>query len=166
MKAIVYLSLGSNMGDRFKNLTKAVERIDKMTSSKVTAVSPIYETDPIGVKDHPSYLNNAVRLQTDLTPEDFHKECNNIELEMGRTSKGDKNPRPIDIDILLFDNLTIDVEDLTIPHRKMKKRAFVLKPLLDINPKLCCPITHQNYREIFLEKLGQQKIEIYLKGKH
>jgi len=156
-----FLSLGSNLGNRYDHILKAIELIRLLRLTKVSATSPIYETAPIEAKDHPPYLNCAVRIETDLTPAKLLLECEHLEVSMGRMFKGRTSPRIIDVDILLFGRQTVDLPDLKIPHKRMKSRAFMIRPLLDIEPGLCCPLSNESYSELYTTYLLNQKIELY-----
>ena len=131
--AIVYLSLGSNQGDRENFLRKAIE---KLTSTDLTVdqCSSFIETNPVDCP-HPQnkYLNCAVKITTTLPPEELLQHTQAIENSLGRTRPFTNAPRTIDIDILLYDDINIQTEQLTIPHPRMHKRAFVMKPLAELN---------------------------------
>lgn len=131
----VFLSLGSNLGDRENNLIEAVKRINEIDEVKITKISNIYETEPVGYLDQGRFLNMALKLQTVLTPLKLLKELQNIENLLKRTREIYWGPRTIDIDILMIDDLKINLEDLVVPHPRMFERAFVLVPLMDIIDK-------------------------------
>ena len=131
------LSIGSNMGDRAANLTDAVRRLGAEQGITVTAVSPFYRTAPVGpvVQDH--FINGAVRITTTLAPEELMRRCLAIEAQMGRDRANAVRwgPRLIDIDIILFDDITLQTETLELPHPRFRERAFVLVPIVDIAPE-------------------------------
>ncbi len=130
--SVAYLSLGSNIGDRLKNLQDAVDALSLLPGTKVKAVSSVYETEPVGLKEQRSFYNIAVKLETSRTPHCLLGACLGIEAAMGR-KRGVKNgPRIIDIDLILYDNQKIDDAELTLPHREMNNRLFVLIPLWEI----------------------------------
>jgi len=135
---IVYLSLGSNLGDRRANLTDAIRRLAPRVV--VTAESPIYDTQPWGAEDQPTFLNMAVKGDTDLTPMDLRDHVKGIEADMGRKPTYRWGPRLIDIDILLYDDLIMDTPQLTIPHARMHERGFVLVPLDAIAKEVKHPV--------------------------
>lgn len=135
--ATVYLALGSNLGDREKNLEEARERIAAFVS--VTRASSIYETEPVGVKEQPWFLNQVLAGTTPLSPVDLLRRVKKIETEMGRTEGIRFGPRPIDIDILFYDRVIELSPILTIPHPRLHERAFVLTPLAEIAPELIHP---------------------------
>lgn len=160
----VYLGIGTNLGDLYENIVTAVEHINNIAETKILARSKIYRTEPIGVENHPDYLNCAVKIATGLYPHDFFTECMRIENAMGRHSKGDMKPRTIDIDLLLYDAVVLDEDGLVIPHPGIKERAFVLQPLIDLDPDLRCPLDGESYLEILKRIVVNQKIEPFAGG--
>jgi len=133
----VYLALGSNLGDRRANLATAVERLRALVA--VERVSALYETEPAYVGDQPRFLNAALRGRTALEPKALLAFLKGIERDMGRAAGPRFGPRVIDLDILLYDELTLDADELTIPHPRMAERPFVLVPLAEIAPDLVPP---------------------------
>lgn len=146
MKKTVYLSLGSNVGDRRANLRNAIGKL--LNLGNLLAVSSFYETEPVDFTDQPWFLNCAVALQTELKAEDFLPEIMAIEREMGRQRDIPKGPRTIDIDILLFGKAVIQTPKLTVPHPAMHDRRFVLEPLAEIAPDLQHPLRKKTVREL------------------
>jgi 2-amino-4-hydroxy-6-hydroxymethyldihydropteridine diphosphokinase len=138
----VYLSLGSNVGDREANLRAAIERLP------VLRISPIYETEPVDYTDQPWFLNLVVEAETDLSPHDLLAATSRIEQELGRVRDIPKGPRTIDIDILLYGDEVVNEPILQIPHPRMAERRFVLAPLADLVPDLRHPITQRTIREM------------------
>ncbi len=134
----VYLGLGSNLGDRAANLRLARQRLPE-AGVKVLQASPVYQTAPWGGVEQPDFLNQVLLCETKLAPLPLLDTLKGLEQECGRTPTVFWGPRVLDIDILLYDELTFGSERLTIPHREMRKRAFVLAPLLDIAPGLVLP---------------------------
>jgi 2-amino-4-hydroxy-6-hydroxymethyldihydropteridine diphosphokinase len=130
MSEIVYLGLGTNLGDRINNLDRAVEQLSSVV--KVVKRSPAYKTLPWGYLDQPYFINLALSAETDLPPHFLLAEIKKIELELGRQQTFRYGPRLIDIDILFYGNLVIDQPGLKIPHPHLTERAFVLVPLADI----------------------------------
>jgi len=128
----VYLSLGTNIGQREENLKLAVRLLQEKPNVTVKAISSIYETAPVGYLDQPSFLNIALYIETSLPAMDVLTICQSVENELGRVRDIRWGPRIIDLDILLFNNDNIEVENLIVPHRRMFERAFVLVPLLEI----------------------------------
>jgi len=136
----VYLSLGSNLGDRESNLRMAMERLDG-DDIEVTGVSRFYETSPVGETEAPvaDYLNCAVRAETNLSPDALLRYTQAVEKSGGRTPSSRWGPRTIDVDILWYEGVEIDSERLTLPHPRLMDRAFVLVPLAEIAPNLILP---------------------------
>ena len=130
---IVYLGLGSNLGERERNIRLAV---DKLNAAGVTVqkLSTIIETDPVGGPPQGLFLNAVAKVETTLTPQELLKTCQGIETALGRVRTDRNGPRTIDIDILLYDELVIDTPDLKIPHPRMRERHFVMWPLREIAP--------------------------------
>lgn len=134
----VYLSLGSNLGDREKNLRTAIAALAD-AKVRVTRVSSFYETEPVDLREQPWFLNCAVQGETELPPLDLLRALRGIESRMGSKKLVSKGPRLIDLDILLYDNQTIETPELQIPHPRMLTRRFVLAPLAEIAPTLKHP---------------------------
>ena len=146
MKQTVYLSLGSNLGDRVANLQKVIERLAQ--SGTIVAASSLYETEPVEVEHQPLFLNCVVALETELTPEQLLSRVLELEQSMGRKRTQVKGPRTIDIDIVLFGNLVIDKAGLTVPHPAMHTRRFVLEPLAEIAPDVLHPVLQRSVRDL------------------
>lgn len=134
----VYLSFGSNLGDRDKNLRTAIAALAD-AKVRVTRVSSFYETEPVDLREQPWFLNCAVQGETELPPLDLLRALRGIESRMGSKKLVSKGPRLIDLDILLYDNQTIETPELQIPHPRMLTRRFVLAPLAEIAPTLQHP---------------------------
>lgn len=156
MENRVFLSLGSNIGDRGANLREALARLRKIF--KVRAVSSIYETAPIEFTAQPDFYNLVVSIETEKTAEEVLQEILRAEQAMGRVRLQDKGPRTIDIDILLFGDQVVDSEHLTVPHPAMHQRLFVLAPLAEIAPEVKHPILHKSARQLLEGFTGNQGI--------
>ena len=154
MHNTVYLSLGSNVGDRAENLNQAIVRLGAL--GEVVAVSSFYETEPVEVTNQPFFLNCAVELDTEKTPEQLLAGILELEQDMGRRRVQAKGPRNIDVDILLFGDFIVDTKDLSIPHPAMHKRRFVLEPLAEIAPEARHPVLKRTVRELESD-LGRRK---------
>jgi 2-amino-4-hydroxy-6-hydroxymethyldihydropteridine diphosphokinase len=146
MPKLAYLSLGSNVGDREAQLRDAQARLS--AASRVVAVSSVYETEPVEFTEQPWFLNVAVALETNKTPQELMAAILAIEQAMGRQRLQNKGPRSIDIDILLFDNVVVDSQEVTIPHPAMHQRRFVLEPLAEIAPEVLHPVFKKTIREL------------------
>jgi 2-amino-4-hydroxy-6-hydroxymethyldihydropteridine diphosphokinase len=142
----IYLSLGSNVGDRAANLNRAIERMSAL--GKVKAVSSFYETEPVEFAAQPWFLNCVVELDTEKMPRQLLAGMLDIEKEMGRRRVQKKGPRTLDIDILLFGNSIVKAKGLTIPHPAMHERRFVLEPLAEIAPEERHPVFKRTVREL------------------
>jgi 2-amino-4-hydroxy-6-hydroxymethyldihydropteridine diphosphokinase len=129
---IAFIALGSNMGDRFELLKKAIQLISGHRNIQLVNSSSIYETDPVGYEDQDLFLNMVVKVRTDLSPTHLLDACLQMELELGRKREIKWGPRTIDLDILLYNQENIETEKLIIPHPRMGERAFVIIPLLEI----------------------------------
>ena len=127
-----YLALGSNMGDRERNLLDAVLQISDMENTVLKAISGIYETKPVGYLEQEDFLNMALAIETELNPPELLDKLQEIEKLLKRTREIRWGPRTIDIDILLYGDLKINTPELIIPHPRIFERAFVLRPLKDI----------------------------------
>jgi 2-amino-4-hydroxy-6-hydroxymethyldihydropteridine diphosphokinase len=146
MPGLVYLSLGSNVGDREAQLRDAQARLG--AAGRVVAASSFYETEPVEFTEQPWFLNFALALETSNTPQQLMTAILRIEEEMGRRRVQKKGPRPIDIDILLFDDIIMDSTNLTIPHPALHQRRFVLEPMAEIASEVLHPGLKKTIREL------------------
>jgi 2-amino-4-hydroxy-6-hydroxymethyldihydropteridine diphosphokinase len=146
MRNPVYLSLGSNVGERAANLNTSIDNLRAF--GEVVAVSSFYETEPVEFTAQPWFLNCAVNLDTDKTPKQLLAGILEIEQRLGRQRVQKKGPRIIDIDILLFGNSIVEDPGLTIPHPAMHERRFVLEPLAEIAPGVRHTVFKQTIREL------------------
>jgi 2-amino-4-hydroxy-6-hydroxymethyldihydropteridine diphosphokinase len=149
MSDIAYLSLGSNLGRRAHQLHAAIGRLGRFGT--VLSVSSFYETQPVEVADQPWFLNCAVAIKTNLSPQRMLDATLAIEREMGRERTRKKGPRTIDIDIVLFDEHMVDSPQLTIPHPAMHQRRFVLEPLAEIAPQALHPALMKTVGELLAD---------------
>ncbi|HEV2448383.1 MAG TPA: 2-amino-4-hydroxy-6-hydroxymethyldihydropteridine diphosphokinase [Candidatus Sulfopaludibacter sp.] len=150
----VYLSLGSNIGDRERHLRDAIRRLNS-DRLRVSRVSPVYETEPVDYTDQPCFLNLVAEAETDLFPMQVLAYTSRIERALGRVRAAPKGPRTIDIDILLYGNIQISAPKLQIPHPRLADRRFVLAPLADLAPDLRHPVTGRSIRELLGSLQGQ-----------
>ncbi|HIJ59764.1 MAG TPA: 2-amino-4-hydroxy-6-hydroxymethyldihydropteridine diphosphokinase [Nitrospirae bacterium] len=160
---LIALSIGSNLGKREENINKAI----KMLSERgviVQEVSSFYETEPWGYKDQPAFINIAVKAKTSLSPQKLLDVVKSIELKLGREKNFKWGPRLIDIDIIFYNDLIIDNDEIKIPHPLMQEREFVLKPLVEIMPHMVHPLFQRNIETLLNEFKGG--IEIGKNNKH
>lgn len=137
---LAFIALGSNQASPLEQVDSALAALAAIPQSRVVATSSFYRTPPLGPHDQPDYLNAAVALETDLSPEALLDHTQRIELEHGRVRKAERwGPRTLDLDIMLFGNLTLSTPRLTLPHYDMKNRAFMLVPLVEIAPDCVFP---------------------------
>jgi 2-amino-4-hydroxy-6-hydroxymethyldihydropteridine diphosphokinase len=144
--ATAYLSIGSNLGDRSANLRSAVEQLG--SAGQVSAISAMYETQPVDVPNQPWFLNSVVAIETDMTPRELLNLALRVESMMGRLRMREKSARNIDIDVVLFGDLIVDEPGLKIPHPAMSERRFVLEPLVEIAPGVRHPATGKTAQEL------------------
>jgi 2-amino-4-hydroxy-6-hydroxymethyldihydropteridine diphosphokinase len=157
MNHLVYLSLGSNIGDRESHLRDAISRLENQ--GRIQSIASFYETEPVEFTDQARFLNCAVALETEEAPEQLMESVLHIEQEMGRERQQNKGPRTIDIDILLFSDTIIDSPKLTIPHPAMHARRFVLQPLAEIAPEVRHPVLKKTIRELLGALPAGQAVE-------
>ncbi|MEN0641676.1 2-amino-4-hydroxy-6-hydroxymethyldihydropteridine diphosphokinase [Alkalicoccobacillus gibsonii] len=159
--ANVYLSLGSNMESRIGYLEKAISKLRLMKDSEVTAISSIYETDPVGYIDQPSFLNLVVCLKTTLPPFELLAETQQIENELGRKREIRWGPRTIDLDILLYDQENMKMESLTLPHPRMWQRSFVIIPLLEVAPDLSFDVQGVTLKQVYDQLQDKEGVRMW-----
>ena len=158
----VYIGIGSNIGHRMDHCNRAVSLMGRIEGCSITAESPYYETEPVGVDGQAPYVNGVVCLETDLSPNALLERLLAIETDMGRVRRKKWDARVIDLDILLFGSRVIREPDLIVPHPLMHLRRFVLAPLLQIAPELVHPVLCKPLREL-AEALSEegQGVEIF-----
>lgn len=156
MPNLVYLSLGSNVGNRDSNLREAIQRIEGL--GRVTEVSSFYETEPVEFTEQPWFVNCAVALETTQPAAELMRGLLAIEREMGRQRLQKKGPRIIDIDILLFGDAIVNTPDLTIPHPAMADRRFVLEPLAEIAQQARHPVLKRTIGELLRDLPAGQTV--------
>jgi 2-amino-4-hydroxy-6-hydroxymethyldihydropteridine diphosphokinase len=135
-----YVGLGANLGDREATIRRAVELLAEREGIEVLAVSALRETDPVGLEDQPRFMNGAAVLETTLGPRALLETLLEVERLLGRTRDGPRfGPRAIDLDLLLYDDETVDEPGLTVPHPRLHERRFALEPLAELDPALAIP---------------------------
>lgn len=157
--AIAYLGLGSNLGDRETKITSALKMLGQ--KAQILKISSLYETEPVGYKDQPWFLNCVCSLETDLSPQALLKFAKAIERKLGRKPTLRFGPRLIDIDILFYDGLILDSPDLVIPHPRLAERAFVLVPLKEIAPNLVHPLLGVTIEELLEGAESLERVRLY-----
>lgn len=158
MKHLVYLALGTNLGDRHANLLTAQKALEPEVD--VRRSSPVYETPPWGYLDQPSFLNQVLEAETRLTPRDLLQTLKRLEKKLGRKPNFQNGPRLIDVDILFYDDLIINLDGLEIPHPRMEDRAFVLVPMADLAPDFRHPVNGKTIQEMLDQVTRQGVYEI------
>ncbi len=154
--ALVYLGLGANLGDAQQTLRQAIDALAQEAKLSLYGISSLYRTQPIKAEG-PDYYNCAVALDTQLSPRALLALCQTIEADFGRQRPYKNAPRTLDIDILLYDALSVNEEDLVIPHPRLTERAFVLVPLIELN--LSIEIPQLGRADLFLTAVAEQRIE-------
>ncbi len=135
-----YLGLGSNLGNRDGLLQQAVDGLARFPDVRVVAVSPVYETDPVGGPEQPEYLNAVVAIETEASPRRLLEVAHEVETAAHRVRAERWGPRTLDVDVLLVGDLRVDEPDLVVPHPRMWERAFVMVPLADLDPAFAARI--------------------------
>jgi 2-amino-4-hydroxy-6-hydroxymethyldihydropteridine diphosphokinase len=136
---IAYVGLGSNLQDPVRQVEAAFEELDRLPRTRVVKRSSLYRTAPVGYADQPEFINAVVQLDTGLAAEQLLDELQGLEARHGRERSFPNAPRILDLDLLLFGDLVLRTERLTVPHPRMRERAFVLEPLREIAPHLELP---------------------------
>lgn len=158
----VVLGLGTNMGDRLKNLNEAVHAISLLPDTEVDKISGVYITKPVGFAEQDDFYNAVITIQTNLSPNAVLGACLGIEAAMGRVRRQKNGPRIIDIDVLLYESYFSDSFELTLPHPRIKERAFVMVPLLELFPSGRAPGLYFSpcLKEIGTEGVIKTELEI------
>lgn len=146
----VFVGIGSNLGDRKRNIRLAFGLLGQLSGTVVAHQSPLYENDPVGGPPQGAFLNGVIELQTTLDPRTLLTLLKGIEKNLGRKDDGVHwGPRVLDLDILLYERLVLDIGDLKIPHPLMHEREFVLRPMMEIAPMAYHPVLMQTVRELW-----------------
>jgi 2-amino-4-hydroxy-6-hydroxymethyldihydropteridine diphosphokinase len=157
--ATVYLGLGSNLGNRARNIYHALRLLG--SGVRLGKISSLYDTEPVGLVDQPHFLNLVCCGETDLSPEALLDLAKTIEREMGREPGVRFGPRVIDVDILLFDDLILSTPQLEIPHPRLHKRAFVLIPLSEVAPGLTHPLLNRGMEQLLENVARPEGVRTY-----
>ncbi len=160
----IYVALGSNLGNRQANLVMALHMFEPL--ARVEAVSALYESAPQAPAPPPPYLNAACRIVTGLTPDALLRHLKRIEHQIGRRDTKRWAPRPIDLDIAIYDDEVLDDAELTVPHPRLTERAFVLRPLLDLDPELTHPSSGERLAEVMTRVDGDGLVVVAATGWH
>jgi 2-amino-4-hydroxy-6-hydroxymethyldihydropteridine diphosphokinase len=156
-RSTVYLGLGSNLGDPIGQISRALHEIDDVSGVALTQISSFYRTDPIGFADQPAFVNAVAQIETTLSPQDLMRALLDVEKAHDRVRTEKNGPRSLDLDILIFNEWRLEESDVTVPHPRLHERAFVLVPLLELNPKLYIP--GLGFAREYLPSVSGQKIE-------
>ena len=149
--AVVYLSLGSNLGDRVGFIQQATSLLSANNNIQIIATSSFYESEPAQMNSEKWFVNATVEISTTLSPEELLNECKRIETLLGRNpeEKGKRKDRTIDIDIIFYDNKILSTPSLTIPHKEFHKRAFMLVPMLEVGLDVVHPLFGKTVMELY-----------------
>lgn len=155
-----YIGLGANLGDREAGINKALVELVRSGAGRLTRVSSLYETEPVGIREQPDFLNAVAEIETETAPAELLAALREIERKVGREKTFKWGPRVIDLDILLYGDTSLAEDNLEIPHPEMHRRAFVLTPLAEIAPQAKHPVSGLTAREMS-ERTGGEGVRKY-----
>ncbi|HEX9917285.1 MAG TPA: 2-amino-4-hydroxy-6-hydroxymethyldihydropteridine diphosphokinase [candidate division Zixibacteria bacterium] len=158
---IVYIGVGSNLGDKKSNIQKAIDSIKEKRILREIKASSLYLTEPVGKKGQPDFLNLVIKGKTELTPFELLDSLLEIEKNLGRKRKEKWGPREIDLDILFYDDMVVNQENLVIPHPEIPNRRFVLVSLMELSPDLKHPLLNKNIKQLLKDTKDHSKVEPY-----
>jgi 2-amino-4-hydroxy-6-hydroxymethyldihydropteridine diphosphokinase len=158
---LAYIALGTNMGDRYRNLVDAIHLLKEEVDISLVKSSSIYETVPVGYADQEDFLNMVISIRTTLTPYELLEVCLRIEKDLGRKREIKWGPRIIDLDILLYNQENIEAEDLVVPHPRMHERAFVMAPLLEIDSFIPFASQEKSVKDYYKMNAEKEGIRIW-----
>ena len=148
---IAYIAVGSNLGDKQQNCIRGIDALEQMPEIVVTDRARFYKTAPVDYTDQDWFVNTAIRVTTELNPDGLLNRLKQVELEVGRKTGGIRfGPRVLDLDIIFYGDLVIDTETLEIPHPRMHKRRFVLRPICDIDPTVVHPVLNTSVEALLV----------------
>jgi 2-amino-4-hydroxy-6-hydroxymethyldihydropteridine diphosphokinase len=159
MRHIAYIGIGSNLGDKLHQCEKAISEILKIDQHKLLARSSFFKTQPIGYTPQDWFVNGVVKIETDLGAPELLRKLKRIESHLGRSETFRWGPRAIDLDILFFDDMEIQTEELQIPHPQVQNRQFVLVPLAEIDQDLIHPVLKKTIQELLNDSKEDQGVE-------
>jgi 2-amino-4-hydroxy-6-hydroxymethyldihydropteridine diphosphokinase len=159
--ARIYLSLGSNIGDRARNIAQAISALAPR-GVRVTRESSLYETEPVEFREQDWFLNSVVEADTELGPHELLHALLAIERALGRERRVPKGPRAIDLDVLLYGNQEIHTPEIDIPHPKIAERRFVLVPFAEIAPEVTHPVLHKTIAELLVETSDSSEVRPFI----
>lgn len=160
MKHIAYIGIGSNLGDKLDSCEKAISKILNVESHRLLAKSSFFKTEPVGYVSQDWFVNVVIKIETELEPLELLRTLKTIEAQLGRAKTIRWGPRTIDLDILFFDDIQIQTEELKVPHPLIQDRKFVLVPLAEIDRQLIHPVLKKTIQELIEENsIDDQKVE-------
>lgn len=161
MENIAYISIGSNMGDRVNFFKKAVQLLHDDKRIAIAEISSLYETDPVGYTEQNMFLNAVLKVKTSYKPEELLEKCLEVERTLGRKRETRWGPRTLDLDILLYNHENIETENLSVPHPRMLDRAFVIIPLLELDPDIMLPKMNTPLNHVLKEIKDKEGVRLW-----